>query len=399
MAETAFDDPALVHLAPSQSGPGTHVLILGIGYYHHLPGGMGAPLKSEHSLEQLGSPPLSARALADWFMTEFDNPEKPLMSLGLVISEPEPARYTNSATGQTYMLPSGNAAEVKASILAWASRASETPDNSTIFYFCGHGVSRGYAEALLLRDYGANAISPFDGAMDLASFKMAMQIMPPDNQVFFIDACRTGTLNTADISHAGLGQRMLQPDNSLRIGRGLAAQSVHYATFEGTSAFGADDSVSLFTHGLLKALRTAGQPRAQGDWWVETFNLQKQIGKVTSRLAARGKATQQPEAHRCSSIYITRLPDEPAIPVYVSCKPSEVMASAILTCRSDGNMVCQDIGPRPQGVLEWETALNVGRYDFEAMADGRVGRLNNNFVAPPVHEVEIPIASAEGSHE
>ena len=55
-----------IRLRPANDTPGTHVLIIGVGYYRHLRGGPEPRNKGHMGLNVLGSPPVSAMHLARW---------------------------------------------------------------------------------------------------------------------------------------------------------------------------------------------------------------------------------------------------------------------------------------------------------------------------------------------
>jgi hypothetical protein len=80
-ADVMFHDPTVV--------PGTHVLVIGAGQYPHLIGGE-APAQKTDGLRQLSSPPMSARAFAEWMLRDYQCPGKELASLSLLVSEPAP---------------------------------------------------------------------------------------------------------------------------------------------------------------------------------------------------------------------------------------------------------------------------------------------------------------------
>jgi hypothetical protein len=67
----------------------THVLVIGVGHYRHLPGGDGpiVPADREYGLGQLTSLPISARAFAKWMLTNYENPVAPIGSVDLLLSE------------------------------------------------------------------------------------------------------------------------------------------------------------------------------------------------------------------------------------------------------------------------------------------------------------------------
>src|SRR5260370_12380507 len=79
----------------TQAGqPHTHVVLRGVGTYRHIRG--GKDYKAElpvSNLRQLTSPPISARKFADWLLKELHNPDAPLGSVELLLSEQPQAPY------------------------------------------------------------------------------------------------------------------------------------------------------------------------------------------------------------------------------------------------------------------------------------------------------------------
>src|SRR5271166_2453707 len=100
-------DTALFYEAPNQRGPGTHVLLVGIGTYPYLIGGAEPRPDIAEGMRQLDAPSKSARSVADWFLGEFNNPDRPLASLALVLSEPEPSIYEHGTAQRRGPLPTG----------------------------------------------------------------------------------------------------------------------------------------------------------------------------------------------------------------------------------------------------------------------------------------------------
>ena len=96
------------------SSAGTHVLMISVGGYAHLLGGDPEQrLRNPMGLSQLSSPPLSANALANWFLGRqahaeakhgFNNSKAPLASIEMLVSppwqqgtRPRPHRYLLAA--------------------------------------------------------------------------------------------------------------------------------------------------------------------------------------------------------------------------------------------------------------------------------------------------------------
>src|SRR5579859_6268834 len=86
-------DAALVFLntARDPALPATHVLIIGVGKYAY--GRAAQQSLVAGDLVQLSSPPISARAMTDWFIGSFRNQNAPLGSVALLLSEHTPTAY------------------------------------------------------------------------------------------------------------------------------------------------------------------------------------------------------------------------------------------------------------------------------------------------------------------
>ena len=151
--------------------PGTHVLLIGVGDYPFLKGG-SAPAAKQFDLHmemgQLSSPPRSLGELATWFSDPqhgFNNPDRPLRSLELLCSAPQPFEWTDSA-GAKHAIARSQTPAVRQAVLDWKARASRNPENLCVFYYCGHGLSFGESQnSLLLDDWGGDTNDPMTSAI------------------------------------------------------------------------------------------------------------------------------------------------------------------------------------------------------------------------------------------
>jgi hypothetical protein len=354
----AATDQALVFAAPDLSGPGTHVLIVGIGDYPHLLGGTEQRPDIAEGMSQLDAPVNSARALASWFLDgDFDNVDRPLASLALVLSDREPVVFEHKNSQRQEAVPRGTIGDVDQAIDNWVTRASSNQENQTIFFFCGHGVSSG-EPVLLLRDFGAVRTNRFKGALNLTGFVNAMQTMPPEYQLFLIDACLvpTSVENAATVSRVTLGSPCVTPKDLGDRGGRPAKQSVHQAASALSPSYGRINGVSLYTEALLKALRGGGA-QLNKEGWVSTLGLQIALDDYTTRLATKEKVEQRPELVKSSSFTVHR-PQSIEIPVYIRSRPPEALGKVKrLETRRD-SVVQAFYDPQEHGVhLEWECVL------------------------------------------
>lgn len=271
--------------------PGTHVFIIGVGHYPYLPGGGGSVAKETLGLKQLTSPPVSAKALADWFLATasgtspilggFRNPTAPLASLWMLVSAKE----------QTYSLPSGKKVtllradhdNIQEVYEAWITAVSSHPDNIGVFYFCGHGV-QGVDTYLLPDDFGKHT-NPWGKAFDIDLTAMAARQRVVASLYFFIDACRQMQMGAEGSRPQAID---VPKDNAKPLCR---TRLKLWATGDGAKAFASGEGVpSRFTDALLRALNGSyGQLTEAGDGWVVTGEaLAHQVVRLVEESNPRG---------------------------------------------------------------------------------------------------------------
>ena len=357
-------DQALV-FEDAASSPGTHVLVVGIGTYPYLEGGTHHNPQVSGGMGQLTAPQGSAVAVADWFLDHFSNPEKPLCSLAMVVSAPDPFVYhhakANVAPG--HALPQGEIGQIEAAIQAWAQRC-ENPDSQAVFFFSGHGAVSG--ESLLLaRDFGAKPLQLFSGSLNLSAFEVAMNTRSPNFQLFLVDACQvprpvaTSAINKTVMGSGGIGAAM--PHEAARNG-GAAKQSIHLSTTQ--YAFAEIDGHSLFTDALLQALSGGGaHPRSAG--WVVPGSLQLALDAYLERLGRRHNVQQDPQLYKAANFKIHK-PDEVKVPVYVTCDPAQALRQAHIKVRRQGVEHGAFNGPVAQQD-EWMLLLPTKAHEVEAV--------------------------------
>lgn len=323
-------DPALIFHDPAQRA-GTHVLLLGVGDYPWLEGGAKCTTPEQRAramgMGQLGAPSLSIRAMADWFLDAggFANPDKPLASLAMLLSEPEPAQFRGTA------VPRGTIADVLKAVGAWLMRANKRRDNAVAFAFCGHGLQSGNP-VLLCRDYARNPQNRFEGAIDFEQFRIALSTRQPDTQLLLVDACRTPDVETALLGQATPGNGLIGLESLGTRDNAPALQSSHFATSLYTPAWGSDTSPSLFTEALLGALNGGGANQADG-WWVTTSRLHAALSTYLARISRDEGISQRPVA-QTQEFRITK-PSKIIVPLYVGSAEPEIWTQrvTIRACR------------------------------------------------------------------
>lgn len=398
-------DPALIYSDPADR-PGTHVLLVGIGDYPWLEDGSDydAELHEENAMgmAQLDAPPLSMRKLADWFLDSYDNPERPLASLALILSEAEPVSYgRDGMEGGPRELPRGTVADIEKAAVEWVRRASGRRDNGLVFGFCGHGLQAGNS-VLLCRDYGEVPESRFKGAIDFEQFRIALASYQPDTQLFLVDACRTPIDDDERLANATPGNPLLDPQGLRKRDGRPAAQSVQFATSLYSEAWGRNDGPSLFTEALLKAL-AGGAAESSDSWWVTTGRLHSVLSKYLQRIGAAEQVKQSPATQ--SQDFRVCKPGPIQVDLYVKSHEPAIWLEPV-SFKASNNGFAKQLEHDPpggeEGVCECKIELmNASQevddvtYSVEALfgADSQFANCLKRIVAyPPEVECDLPVS-------
>jgi hypothetical protein len=382
--------PFLVH-DEAVDGPATHALVIGVGDYPHLNGGPPEQRTEQHDgMEQLTSPPISARLFASWLMSEdFRHPTKPLASVALLLSEAKSAPFADPKNpAKKFDVALADSTNVRLAITEFFNRGDQNADNLLIFYFCGHGISAGTDTALLLSDYGANRLNALDGAIDFRLLRIGMERSKASEQCFFVDACRASTDTLINSDYAGQVIILAQPprDRALPPRRG----PVFYATLNGFKAFALPGKPTVFTDALLKALRNLAADDEMGDWRVSTSKIQPAVEHVATRQSIEVGKRQVPNADDVSNIHLNFLQDPPSALVYVKSEPADALVTASLTYQLVGGAQ----QPAPPGGLtgtEWALELPSGNYKFSVTFGAKPPCIVPNTVRPTFRTVNVKV--------
>jgi len=264
----------VAYLRRPLASKGTHVLIVGVGAYPHLLGGVGRLTGNPLGLRQLSSPPISARALADWFIARqiepalsvgFHNPEAPLSSVEMLLS-PE-GEYAVPG-GVPVNIASASIRNIRAALETWLTRLTTDEGSIGVFYFCGHGLLTS-EQFLLAEDFGASDLQPWTGAFDIKNTIRAIEQRATGPVFFFLDACQAISRDVLRLGGA-LAAPLVQYD--LAGPTTVPSSLVIHAAREGEHAFGETNQVSRFTKALLRSLSGyAGRKMPGHDLWAVTI--------------------------------------------------------------------------------------------------------------------------------
>ena len=382
-----------IHLDEQAGSACTHALIVGVGKYPHLAGGE-TPVADPDGMRQLSSPPLSARAFATWLLTEYHDPQRPLGSLELLLSEEQPAPFVNPRTQGAHDVEIATIDNILAAVTQWYDRGDSDVDNRLVFYFCGHGISQGEDMALLAADIFEDVHNPLNGALDFAGLMNGLKRCKATQQVFFVDACRSNSdvliersgTRFAGRSPLGAGARPLDLPRRFNI--------PYYATLAGDQSHARPGQVSLFTEALLKSLAGAASDDPEGDWRVNTSHLLEAIDHFMHepRFAGAVAGVQVPSVGELPIFVLHRLPGPPVVPVYVGCEPAHDNADAEFVCREDGlERLRRQVGDVDDAdpESEWAIELRFGNYDFEARLGDQDVRTKTVTVRPVFRRIQL----------
>src|SRR4051812_38689222 len=117
---------ALLTLIPESTAPATHVMIIGVGTYYHLPDGQAPNPASNWALGQLSSATTSALYFLKWLLDDFNHPARPLATVEHLISG---GAEVKDRTGQLQPSEEPTMLALKKACKRWSDRASSHPEN------------------------------------------------------------------------------------------------------------------------------------------------------------------------------------------------------------------------------------------------------------------------------
>jgi hypothetical protein len=376
----------LVHDVPVKAAaPSTHAIVIGVGDYPHLPDGSSERKTKDHAnLEQLTSPPISARKFASWLIGSFEHPEKPLATVSLLLSESKPKPFVNPRTREKSGIKLADFENTETAIQDWIKRGNLNPNNLLLFFFCGHGLALGPDLALLLADYGADEFGSLKGAIDFRRFRLGMNCCRASEQCFFVDACRTESEILKDATARTpiqAGTRETGPTWS------KLYQPIFYSTMHGEKAYSIPKQPSIYTEALLQGMRDLAAQDSTGHWRVNTIRLLEAVDHVVRRRALELKMVVPPSGDAVSKIDLNRLNGPPKALLYVTTHPPEALRDVAIACKQEGFKVVT--AQLESDKAELVVQLPAGRYDFTATFPGRLTCERSCHVNPIFYTLEF----------
>jgi hypothetical protein len=375
---------------PDATAPGTHAIIIGIGNYPYLVGGTAPQAERfthHEGMGQLSSPQLSARSLATWLLTEYNNPERPLASLALLVSEREmPSLAVPPLVPEPVVPPPATMVNIDSAVRAWKRRGDAHADNLMLFFFSGHGVSQGTDQLLLAEDFGQNHENPFAMAVHFPGLFAGMKSCVSLNQYYILDTCRSSSSLLIESYRRGgnlpVGQPIIFNYGPAHTGNWQTA--CLFSTLMGQNAYSREGRETVFVDALLQSLRSYGSYRITEDdsWRVSTDSLKKGIDHLLGR---NPEQSQWTILYGDSNFDLYYLKEPPRVSVTIRCQPQENNRVATLSYMFNEVV----IDSRPPRKKDWETVIPYDNYTFMARFPDQRCIKKGDSVIPPHHFINL----------
>jgi hypothetical protein len=374
----------------------THVLIIGVNDYPNSKHPQAWACTTATGVSKLTSPTLSARALADWFLTEFHNSSAPLGSLDLLLSEAVPETYQDPKTKHAHAIGRADFVGIQTSFQNWETRCNSDPGNVAAFYFCGH-AAEGCNRILLPSDFpilSQHNEPDWNQVVNFNATCTAMEYCLAAHQFYFLDCCRTQL--PPELASSPLGVALRHP----RLGSApkVRAQPV-FTIGEYSTTGAARDQISGFTDLLLLSLRGAAAELRGGRWQVTAQPLLEAFQRI-KEVFHEAFQVESSDISRYPSVEIDVLSKKilgtatlhhyrpkapPMVPACIRCDPERAAFAAQFAVANSAGIVplkFNKSGPYAHGFLKR------GRHEFQVTFPGGVWQnaKKRKSVEPPVCE-------------
>ena len=378
-------------------GPSTHVLIVGVGSYPHYP----SYKPGVNTVGQIDSAERGAQHVAVWFRDLFHNPERPLATVRLLLSNDQNNTWYMGGNQQVEVANSQN---FKNAYDNWMAGATAQPGSTLVFYFSGHGMASLEQQSLVLEDFNQSTSRPMDGAIEYATLEQGVQTQSNASHAwFFLDTCRTGTVK--DVAKGQFGQSVDHRSTSLARPAGPRIITVN-STLPGNSAIGLPGIPSVFSEALVAAFQSnAFTNRATRLWaCVPDLILDALTGQL-ERIQLKGQfsAAELPQPtvnmqHSRVPLHFLPIGSKPRMLVSISCDPATDNQTHAMYWQQAAVPVQQAAAPtvRPANGQVWQTELEPGSYDFGALdAAGALCRPSYESIHSPCHVVLLGLPNGQ----
>ncbi|MFM0059658.1 caspase family protein [Paraburkholderia phytofirmans] len=370
------------------TGPGIHILLIGVDKYPHLHDAKGTPSELGTDFDVLDAPTHSCKLLANWFAGGN------LRHGGLSIKSVDvlASRAVGRGQGSRPRTEEPTFENVRLAIERWYDLGDQSPDNLLVFYFCGHGLQQTVGtHSLLCADFGAHKHAPYDHAIHYEGLESGMRSCAAKRQIFLLDTCRTVSGEILNRFN-GRGHDVVARRAPADLGE--TSQSVIWATAGGAQAWAREGAPSVFAQAFLQCLRggAAIQDVNTGTVIANAMSIRTAMAQY---LAAVADIDQEPQISQPvgKAFKFHEFGQHLSIPVVVRCSPPENTPGANLSCRQNGGTIRKRRPLANMGSDRWLLELPQGNYTFRAVSyydsqhEGEIAQAT----FPPLASVRIPM--------
>lgn len=359
--------------------PRTHALVIGIGGYPRLRGGLQESpevIKKLGLYGQLTSPPRSAVAFANYLIktaqwwhsppSQEEDPRvpAPLGSLDLLVTKAPNDPISHPPAINNQPIEGATFDNIQNAYMAWKERGNRNPENVTVFYFCGHGLLNDGNDILLCEDFGSMAGNVYRHSIAFDESREVFYTCQAKTQLFFVDACRqiprSELRSRPSVNY--LEDPPLEPPEPCEFNLTMKAAAPKQA------ALGPRKLPSYFSQAVMRAIDgEASEPDTDpqsNEWVVRTGTLADRITSIMRKIKKTEGYSQ-----RCHSILINSGPFirylNPEVKLTISCAPKKANNYARLICQ-DANA---DAAPMESPASPWMLKVPPGLYAAESRFD------------------------------
>jgi hypothetical protein len=336
----------------------THALVIGVGEYLHLPQGSkfgDAPARNSFGLAQLKSPPVSAKAFADW-LPKLHNPRAPIGTVELLLS---PASYFSDSAGNQLPVDLPTMANVLKAFGEWSDRSDANSHNTAIFYYCGHGLEED-STILLPCDFGDPAHKNI--ALNMIDLDLTVSCNLRESkartQLYLIDACREISFELQKLS-----SHPLPLISTIKDAQQWRDSIVIKATNRGMQTHATPGAISFFTSALLDCLQKMGaRAKNAGRWEVTTNSLGLAMRHRLQRLKVSGNESSMCEVSGGSNFetVIHSFAGPAHVMSAIDCAPNSAIVDARFAVRKGDTIFGSRDVP---STTPYEIDIPAGEYD------------------------------------
>lgn len=362
-------------------GPKMHVLLIGVGGYPFLKGGVSAKEQRfdfAQRIGQLTSPEHSIKAMYETVMNLHQSNAwiTPLGSVEVLLS---PVGAGNSRFNQQ-VLERATINNIGTAYEGWRERCGTDKENVALLFYCGHGFEQ-KDHYLLAEDYGENPNNPFLGAFNFSATRIAFDSCAAQTQLFFVDSCRSITSDM--LTHTIICQPLEIPSQMVS---NCLYNLTQRAAARNEKAQSRPNESSYYTKALIRALEGGLSEKLDDDWIVSTGSLCKDMNLLIE-IEKPGEGYKE----RChtdynSSIALVKHTSPPIVGVSVTCTPDEAHPLASLKCNNQETQAELRRNPDP---LPWNFETQAGIYTISA--EFAEGAAYGNKAVP--HSVVPPLST------